>query len=262
MSKIARGLGRALFTAYEYAAMVVGLSLLAVICLAWTPFAMLLNPLLPEALGAKVGRLAITIGFRLYLTLLQLFCACRFDLAALDALRSEDSLIVVANHPSLLDAVMIVSRLPNAVCVMKAALMDNVLLGAGARMARYIRNDAPLVLVRGAREALRRGSHLVIFPEGSRTRDFPLDTFSKSSALIARHSKVPVQAVFIDFSSPYLGKAWPLFRKPELPLRFSARLGRRFEVTGDATRFTAELEQYYRQEMAEHPPLRPRRLAG
>ena len=159
-----------LWRAYEHVAMVVGLLLLATVCLTWTPFALLLNPLLPEARAKRVGRGAIRGAFRLYLRLLSLLCACRFDLRELQALgRRGEPLVVVANHPSLLDAVILVACLPNAVCVMKARLMHNVLLGAGARMARYIVNDAPLPMIRGAIAELRQGACLIIFPEGTRT---------------------------------------------------------------------------------------------
>lgn len=255
MTDLLRPSGRALFVAYEYVAMVIGLGCLALICLAWLPFAMVLQPLLPRRWGQPLGRRMIMGGFRFYLGFLELFCACRFDLSALDDLRSAGPLVVVANHPSLLDAVMIVSRLPNAVCVMKAALMDNILLGSAARLARYIRNDAPLEMILGAREELRQGAQLVIFPEGSRTLGFPLDAFTPSAGLIAGRSGAPVQTVFIHFSSPYLGKAWPLFRKPELPLRFAVRLGRRFDPPTDASAFTRELEQYFRDELnsGTHP---------
>ncbi len=158
-----------LWIAYEYVAMVVGLGFLTLICLLWLPFAMILHPLLPRRWGQPFGRFFIMSAFRLYLAFLTLFCACRVDLSSLDNLRHEGPLIVVANHPSLLDAVLVLSRLPNAVCVMKAELMDNILFGAAARLARYIRNDAAFNLLFNAREELRRGAQLVIFPEGSRT---------------------------------------------------------------------------------------------
>ena len=158
-----------LWIAYEYLAMAAGLGFLALICLLWLPFALILHPLLPRRHGQRLGRFAIMAGFRAYLGFLTVCCACRFELSALDGLRHEGPLIVVANHPSLLDAVMILSRLPNAVCVMKAALMDNILFGAAARLARYIRNDAPVNLILDAREELRQGAQLLIFPEGTRT---------------------------------------------------------------------------------------------
>jgi 1-acyl-sn-glycerol-3-phosphate acyltransferase len=241
--------------------MVAGLGCLAVICALWLPFATLLQPLLPERWGRPVGRLAICIGFRIYLRFLSLFCACRFDLSALDRLRGEGPLVLVANHPSLLDAVMIVSRLPNAVCIMKAALMNNILLGAGARLARYIRNDAALKMIRHAGEALGQGAQLVIFPEGTRTTEFPVNGFGSAACMIARRSGTPIQTLFIEFNSPYLGKAWPLFRKPELPLHFRVRLGERFLVPKDIAGFTRELEQYFRDGL-DAAALRPQATLG
>ena len=241
--------GRALWLAYEHVAMVLGLGFLAFLCLIWLPFAMVLHALLPRRFGQPVGRLLIMFGFRVYLRFLTLFCACRFDLADLDALRHDGPLVLVANHPSLLDAVMIVSRFPDMVCVMKAALMDNILLGSAARLARYIPNHAPLDVILRARKALRDGAHLLIFPEGTRTRRFPVDACTASAGLIAQRAKVPVQSLLIEFNSPYLGKAWPLWRRPELPLRFRIRVGRRFAPPDNVTAFGQELETYFRAEL-------------
>lgn len=246
--------GNPLWIAYEYVAMVVGLGALALLCLLWLPCALLLNPLLPRRLGQPFGRAMISFGFRLYLRILSLFCACRFDLREIDQLRDHGPLIVAANHPSLLDAVMIVSRLPNAVCVMKAALMDNILFGAAARLARYIRNDAALEMILNSRDELQQGAHLVIFPEGSRTLNFPVDACSPSAGLIASRSKTPVQTLLIEFSTPYLGKAWPLFRRPALPLRCRIRLGQSFPPPANLQVFTAELETYFRTELGQKSP--------
>jgi 1-acyl-sn-glycerol-3-phosphate acyltransferase len=243
-----------LWIAYEILAMLIGLGTLAAICLIWLPFAMLLQPLLPRRIGQPLGRAIISGGFRGYLFLLTLLCASRFDLSELDRLRDQGPLIVAANHPSLLDAVMIVSRLPNAVCVMKASLLDNILFGAAARLARYIRNDAPLEMILRARGELRQGAQLVIFPEGTRTTHFPIDACQQAVGLIAKRSDVPVQTLLIEFSTPYLGKAWPLLRPPVLPLTCRIRLGRRFSPPTDIPAFTAELEAYFRAEMGTNPP--------
>lgn len=232
---------------YEYAAMVMGLLVLLLFCLIWLPFALVLPLLLPREVGRRIGRWVIALGFRLYLAFLQWTCSSRFDLAELDALRDQGPLILVANHPSLIDAVLVVSRLPNAVCVMKAELMNNLLLGSAARLAGYIRNDGPVEMVVHASEALQRGANLLLFPEGTRTKHFPLDACSSSTGLISRRSHVPVQTLLIDFSVPYLGKAWPIWRKPRLPLSFSVRLGKRFDPPEDVAVFTRELEAYLRE---------------
>lgn len=239
---------------YERFAMHVGLGALALLCLLWLPFALLLYPVLPRSVGQRLGRRAISAGFRFYLHVLAWLCACRFDVSELDALRDEGPLIIAANHPSLLDAVVIVSRLPNAICVMKASLMDNLLFGAAARLARYVRNDGILQIIARSRDALARGDQLVLFPEGSRTSDFPLDPLAPTLGMISRRSRVPVQTVLLDFSSPYLGKAWPLFQPPSLPLSVRVRLGRRFEPPTDHLAFTEVLEAYFRQEVRTPSP--------
>ncbi len=248
------GAGNPLWIAYEYVAMLVGLGALAGLCLLWLPCALVLKPLLPQRLGQPLGRRMISFGFRVYLRMLSLFCACRFDLHEIDQLRDQGPLIVAANHPSLLDAVMIVSRLPNAVCVMKASLMDNILFGAAARLARYIRNDVALKMIFGAREELEQGAMLVIFPEGSRTLNFPFDASTPSVGLIANRSKIPVQTLLIEFSTPYLGKAWPLFRRPVLPLSCRIRLGRRFPPPSNVQAFSAELDTYFSSEFGPNFP--------
>lgn len=244
-------MSKLLWRAYEPVAMVLGLSLLALICLAWTPFALLLDPLLPEARARRVGRAAIRTGFRLYLRLLALLCGCRFDLRELEALgRANRSLVVVANHPSLLDAVVFVACLPNAVCIMKGRLMRNLLLGAGARMAGYIVNDAPLPMIRHAIRELQAGACLLIFPEGTRTGTPPVGPCSPTAGLIAARAGVPVQAMLIEMSTPYLGKRWPMWRPPRLPLAVRVRRGRRFEpAAGQAQDFGHDIEQYFRAEL-------------
>lgn len=245
------------WSVYEHLAMVVGLGALALICLSWFPLALALHPLLPRKPGEWLGRQVVMRGFRLYVGILRLLCACRFDIEAIDALRDQGPMVIVANHPSLLDAVLITSRLPNAVCVMKADVMNNPLFGAGARMAGYVRNEPPLHMVLQCREALRQGAQLLIFPEGTRTPGYPanpINPLSRTAALIASRAGVPVQTLIVEFSSPYLGKGWPLWRAPSLPLTCRIRLGGRFDPPRDPRAFTTELEAHWRTELARPTP--------
>lgn len=221
------------------------LLLLGVMSTVWNLVALLLYPLLPRERGLVVGRAGIAYGYRLYWALARLSGMIRLDAEVLDTLRDEPGLIVVANHPSLLDALMLVARLPRSACIMKAGLMRNPFLGAGARLARYIRNDSPRSLIRLAVQDLQRGGQLVIFPEGTRTTRHPVNPFMPGVPLIAKLAGAPIQAVFIDTDSPYLGKGWPLWRLPPLPIRFSVRLGERFAPEDDTDALLARLETYF-----------------
>lgn len=236
---------------YEYVVLYGGLLFFALICLAWSLPASLLRHLLPHRLGQRVGRYAIMLVFRTYLAVIRASGIVKLDLTALDVLRKEPSLVIATNHPALIDVVLVGSRLPNFVCVLKAKLLDNPLLGGGASMAGYVRNDSTAMLVREASTALREGAQLLIFPEGTRTVRHPVNEFKGGFALVAKKAGVPVQTVFIEASSPFLGKHWSFFDKPEFPLRYKARLGERFEVNTDAKTFAADLERYYREQMTQ-----------
>jgi len=139
---------------------------------------------------------------------------------------------------------------------MKASLMRNPLLGPGARLARYIRNDSARQMVNLAIDDLRAGGQLMMFPEGTRTTRPPLNPFQGGFALIARRAGVPVQTVFIDTTSPYLGKGWPLWQLPPVPIEFTVRLGRRFEPGADLAASVQEIERYMAagmRPMSRHP---------
>ena len=212
-----------------------------------------LYALLPRRLGAWLGRNMIGWQFRSYLAMLKATGIIRLDLGALDSLQGERGLLLAPNHPSLLDAVLIISRLPAMTCIMKAKIWDNPFLGAGARLAGYIRNDSPGKMVRVATAELRAGHQLLVFPESTRSRDGCLNPFKGGFALIARNAGAQVQTVFIETNSGFLGKGWPLLKMPDLPLYYGVRLGRRFRVEGDIKTFVSDLEAYYREEL-ERPP--------
>lgn len=216
---------------------------LGVICLSWSVVALLCYPLLPRRWGTAFGRFGIMAGFRLFAWTLSLSGAYRLDLRALDALRGGPPLVLAPNHPSLIDALLILTRHPDVVCVMKKELLRNLFLGAGSRLARYIPGGQPRQMIKGCVEELRRGSIVLLFPEGTRTRKMPVNPLTASVGVIARHANVPVQTLIIETDSPYLSKGWPLFRVPRLPITYRVALGKRFDPPTDIEAFMAELER-------------------
>lgn len=225
------------------------LAVFGLTCLVWSLPAALLHRLLPHRRGEGLGQFMIMAGFRWFVGVMRATGVLRTDFTELDRLREERAIVIAPNHPTMLDAVLLISRLPRVVCITKASLWDNTFLGGGIRLAAYIRNDAPLPMIRRAAEAVRDGRQLLIFPEGSRTAGRPVDRFHRSFAVMAKAAGAPVQTVFIEADSPYLTKGWPLFRRPVLPLVFRFRLGRRFEVGDDAEGFTRSLENYFHSEL-------------
>lgn len=236
------------------------LVLLAIVCLAWLPCAALLHVLLPGPSARRHGRAAIHHVWRLYFRMLSTLGVARFDLTELAELRGEPAMILAPNHPTAIDALLVASCVPDLCCIMKGEIAGNVFLGAGARLADYIVNDAPNVLVKAAVADLRRGHPLLLFPEGTRTESVPVNPLKAGVGLIAAHAGVPVQTLVVEAGSPFLRKGWPILRKPVLPLTYRVRLGRRFAPPArdrDAVRaFVEQLQDYYRTELSIEPSSR------
>lgn len=233
-----------------YLTIYVGVPFLGLMCVAWTLLALPARVLLPRRRGIAFGRAGISHGFRLYMNLLRFFGAYHFDTRALEALAHERGVIIAPNHPGLIDAPVILAHHPNMACIMKTALMRNVFLGAGARLAGFISNTPPRRMIGDAVEAVKEGAALLLFPEGTRSRTDPVNEFQLTVGAVAKHARAPVLTVLIECDSPYLGKGWPLFRVPALPITYRARLGRRFEPPTDVREFTTELEDYFRAELS------------
>lgn len=225
------------------------LGIFCVASLIWSLIADILYRVLPRRPGAAVGRFVICGGCRAGLGLMRITGLARFQIAGLDALSAEGPMVIACNHLSLLDAVLITSRLPDAVCICKAGLWDNRLLGGTVRLAGYIRNDAPIPMMRAACRALRDGRQLVIFPEGTRSNGNGLAPFKPGFAAMAKIARVPVQTVLLGSNTPYLRRGWSLHRMPAFPLAYRARVGLRIGVSGDVRTAAEGLERYFAAEL-------------
>ena len=149
-------------------------------------------------------------------------------------------LVLVANHPALIDITCLLARIPEAVCIFKPAIRRNPVLGAAARRAGYLGSDGGHELVRAAVRKVAGGHILVVFPEGTRTPPGQtLLPFKPGFALIAQRARVPVQMVRITTDSDVLtkGRAW--WRLPRFPAHVTVTAGPL--ISTDTTASPAEL---------------------
>ena len=102
---------------------------------------------------------------------------CRMRIIDLEVRGAEKlaqckGVVVVSNHPSLIDIILIIAILPDAQCVVKNQLWQNPFLGGVVRSAGYIRNDDDAeAVVLDCVGILQSGGNLLVFPEGTRTRE-------------------------------------------------------------------------------------------
>ena len=172
--------------------------------------------------------------------------AIRFDLKGTEILSELRSTVVVANHQSLLDAVYLLSLVPDALCIFKKSIQRNIALGPMAWLCGFIANDAGPDLVREAVAALSEGCNVIVFPEGTRSQG-RLNPFKSGFALIACRARCPIQTVHLSTDPALLPKGASLMDLPHRQPLVCIHPGRRFSPTPGlrTTDLVREVEAYF-----------------
>ncbi|MDR2261378.1 MAG: 1-acyl-sn-glycerol-3-phosphate acyltransferase [Azoarcus sp.] len=125
-------------------------------------------------------------------------------------------LLVVANHPSLIDVVLLIALLRQPNCVVKADLAANLFTRGPIRSAGFIVNSEGPRLVDDCIASVRSGDNLVIFPEGTRSpaHDGALCPMKRGAANIALRGNLDLTPVVITVSESMLGKGQSWYQAP------------------------------------------------
>lgn len=240
-----------------------GLGLLywAVAGLSITAFGSLLYAILPKKYSLPCGRFILQKAFLLFIAYFKAAGLLELDDSALQRLADKKQAMIIApNHISLWDAVFIIAKIPETVCIMKGEILRNPFLGGGARLAGYIPNDSTTQMLLAATHQAKKGEKLLLFPEGTRTKTDAqwLNPFQSAVAVVAKHAGVPVFPVFIRCNSRFYEKGWALYRKPPFPIQVSFEVGEAIVFAAGETvqTFTLRLELLYLAELAKPHPLR------
>lgn len=174
-------------------------------------------PVLVRFTGGRRQRVQLVVHwmFRHYLWMLRHLGLLGLEIEGIEKLAAPGGRLVVANHPSLLDVVMLMALIPKAQCIVKHELWDHKLLGPLVRRAGYIRNDLdPEDLLAACKAALDQGNSLIIFPEGTRSLPGRPPQMRRGFANLATLTRAPIQLVVITCDPPTLIKGEPWWRIP------------------------------------------------
>lgn len=162
---------------------------------------------------------------------------------------------IIANHPSLIDVVFLISLLPEVDCIVKEALWRNPFLRWPVTWAGYISNAASgEQLVENCRAALTTGRSLLMFPEGTRTRPGLAHRMQRGAAHIALAAGAPVRMVVIRVGPTTLYKGDPWYNSPlsrphfvirVLPETFDLRQFSQDSAPMAARHLTHQWEQFF-----------------
>lgn len=153
-----------------------------------------------------IARRFVSFTFRGFLHFLSFLQGSKQKIESKDLFLNLHGKIIVANHPSMLDFVYIMSLIPNSTCIVRGGLTKTPL--AGVIKQAYITNTTSFDdLCLECKKVTDKGCNVIIFPEGTRTPRHGRNSYKKGAARIALFCNCNVQPIFIGGSDKYgLGK--------------------------------------------------------
>ena len=198
--------------------------------------------------------------FQIYMAFMRTIGILSYEVHGGERLNAPGKLII-ANHPSLLDVVFLISQIRNATCIVKPALAANPFMRIPIRAMGYIYAEDPETLVEQCADELNEGCSLVVFPEGTRTIPGKPVKFQRGVAAIALQSGASILPVTLGCSPTTLTKREKWYEIPPRKFILSLHVGHDIEVgpidknagRSLATRnLTRQLEQYFIEQLAHH----------
>lgn len=182
----------------------------------------LLNLMVPQPeRRVSAARTVIRRAFRAYVDLMRALGVLRYEIHGLEKLE-RGGLLILANHPTLIDTVFLMAFVKNADCIVKGALWNNPFTRGPVRAAGYINNQGGAELVDECIASLERGNNLIVFPEGTRTPGNGVISMKRGAANIAVRGTRDMTPVLIRCDPVTLGKGEKWWRVP--PHRVLMRL--------------------------------------
>lgn len=204
----------------------------------------------------RKARQLIHKTFRFFIHLMRVLGVLTWDVRAVERLQ-RPGLLVLANHPSLIDVVFLIAFIPHADCIVKGRLLANPAMRGFIRLTGFLTNDGGAELVEDAKYSLTRGSALIIFPEGTRTVPGEPLRLQRGAANVALRTATDITPVTIVCDPCTLSKSHSWYHIPPRKLRISLSVGQDIAVAPyldqppslAARQLTQDLQHYFTEEL-------------
>lgn len=177
-----------------------------------------------------ISQSAIHYAFKWFVALMAGVGVLTYEVRGMEKLQRH-GLLVLANHPSLIDVVFLISFIEKADCIVKEQLMRNPFTRGPIRAAGFITNNSGPGLIDDCIRSLRSGNNLVIFPEGTRTPISGSVRLQRGAANVAVRGALNITPVHIQCSRPMLTKGVPWWKVPARRPHFTIEVREDIEIT-------------------------------
>jgi 1-acyl-sn-glycerol-3-phosphate acyltransferase len=142
--------------------------------------------------------------YRWFFVLLRLLVpSCKWQLD--ERAKTIRGAVIVANHISYLDPILLISFFPRHTTIAKRRLFRIPLYGRMLRLSGYLPSSsdgslADLMITRMEQlpDLFATGGNLFVFPEGTRSRDGQIGSFNTGAFKIARLCKAPIDVLYMQ----------------------------------------------------------------
>ncbi len=199
-------------------------------------------------------------SFYIFIGLMHRIGIMTYEINGLEKLNRPGQLIL-ANHPTLIDIVFLLSRIPYASCIVKKDLWDNPCMKGSILNAGYISNSDPEQMVNDCANYLKSGGIMIVFPESTRTIPGTDHKFHRGAAAIALQADTLVTPVTLHCSPSTLTKSTKWYQIPERRFHLSMTVGDdisldKFRLVTPRSiavrRLNSYLQDYFNQQRRHH----------
>lgn len=194
-----------------------------------------------QAEKAERSQRMVHYSFYAFIGLMHRLGVMSYEVIGVEKLNRPGQL-VIANHPTLVDVVFLLSRIQQASCIVKASLWRNPAMRGPIMHAGYISNGDSTTMIEACADWLKAGGAMIIFPEGTRSVPGQPYRFQRGAATIALQANSLLTPVTLTCQPSTLTKTQAWYQIPSR--RFHLRM-----VVGDDINLTP------------FQPLQPRSIA-
>jgi 1-acyl-sn-glycerol-3-phosphate acyltransferase len=167
--------------------------------------------------------------------------------------RFEKPAVVIANHQSFLDILVMIMLHPKLVLLTNHWVWNSPVFGFVVRMADYY------PVMQGAEpgietlaEKIKKGYSIVVFPEGTRTPDGNIKRFHKGAFFLAENLGVDILPIVIHGTGYTMTKNDFLLKDGSITLKFLPRIKSNDKLWGEGyAERTKKIGRYFRDQFAQ-----------
>jgi 1-acyl-sn-glycerol-3-phosphate acyltransferase len=205
----------------------------------------------------NMARDAISLLFRFFVYYMKYTGLLTYEMNGFDKIKTKQNLLIIANHPTLIDAVFIVGFTHRLNCIVKWQVWRNPVMHIAVKTAGYIHNNfAAEEFLEKCADSLKSGDGLIIFPEGARTEPGCDVRLKRSAAQIAIMADMNFTPIIIECEPHVLSRHHKWYYVPDKKPHFKLTVCNKIEIDRyrgihrsiAARKITGLLKEFYKRD--------------